>query len=244
MTPLTRKQREIRDREELLLDVAAELLVEQGYLGLTMDKLAARTEYSKGTLYQHFSSKEDVVAGILARNGEMRAVLFERAATFLGSSRERMGAVGAAAELFVLLYPHYEQAERLVKTSSIRAKAKPERVQLADSTEFRCFSVATGVVRDAVGSGDLVLPEEHTVEQITMGLWSLYSGAFMIRELSAYLDESALDEPVSVLLRNHNLFLDGAGWQPLSTEHDYFEVRERALREIFPAEAKRAGLIT
>ena len=64
MGTLTRKQREIAEREQLILGIAAEMLVERGYLGLTMDRIAAATEYSKGTIYQHFPNKEEIVAAL------------------------------------------------------------------------------------------------------------------------------------------------------------------------------------
>jgi len=54
--PLSRKQREIATREQLILDTAQNILHEQGYSHLTMERIAEATEYSKGTIYYHFSS--------------------------------------------------------------------------------------------------------------------------------------------------------------------------------------------
>jgi AcrR family transcriptional regulator len=48
MGTLTRKQREVRQRERALLGIARKMLIEQGYAGLSMDRLAEATEYSKG----------------------------------------------------------------------------------------------------------------------------------------------------------------------------------------------------
>ncbi|MEO1235180.1 MAG: helix-turn-helix domain-containing protein, partial [Planctomycetota bacterium] len=64
MQTLTRKQREIADRERLILDHARRMLLDGGVASLSMDRLAEAIEYSKGTVYQHFSSKEDVVAAL------------------------------------------------------------------------------------------------------------------------------------------------------------------------------------
>ncbi len=47
MSTLTRKQREVHQRELMLLDVARKMLVENGYAGLNMDRLAEATEYSE-----------------------------------------------------------------------------------------------------------------------------------------------------------------------------------------------------
>ena len=79
MSTLTRKQREIQEREELILDVARDMLVERGYLGLTMDRIAKAIDYSKGTVYQHFASKEDLFAELAAGHMQGRIERFARA---------------------------------------------------------------------------------------------------------------------------------------------------------------------
>jgi AcrR family transcriptional regulator len=53
------------------------MLNEQGYDGLVMDELADRVGVSKGTLYQHFARKEDLVVAIV-RLGVERAEAYIR----------------------------------------------------------------------------------------------------------------------------------------------------------------------
>ena len=122
MSTLTRKQREIAAREGLILDTAFELLIERGYLGLTMERIAAGVEYSKGTIYQHFPNKEEVVAALSIRSAEQRIEMFQRAATFQGNPRERMTGIGVADDLFVRLYPHHFQLEKILAMHSLREK--------------------------------------------------------------------------------------------------------------------------
>jgi len=62
---LRERQRELR--ENLILDAAYELLLEQGYQKMNMDDLAARVGIAKMTLYQHFSSKEALAVGVIVR---------------------------------------------------------------------------------------------------------------------------------------------------------------------------------
>lgn len=49
----------------LILQTAQEVLSEQGYHGMSMGEIAARVGVAKGTLYQHFASKESLVVAIL-----------------------------------------------------------------------------------------------------------------------------------------------------------------------------------
>lgn len=48
-------------RESAILDAAHSLLAEKGYQGMTMDDLATRVGIAKGSLYQHFKSKEELI---------------------------------------------------------------------------------------------------------------------------------------------------------------------------------------
>lgn len=67
-TNLTLKERQRREREDLILQVAEEVLEEKGYYETSMDEIAARVGIAKGTIYTHFSSKEELVASIFARD--------------------------------------------------------------------------------------------------------------------------------------------------------------------------------
>ncbi|MCA9258394.1 MAG: helix-turn-helix transcriptional regulator, partial [Planctomycetales bacterium] len=80
MKTLTRKQRELQEREARILEVSREVVVREGYHGLSMDRVAEALEYSKGTIYNHFSCKEDIILALAVQTTEKRTELFERAA--------------------------------------------------------------------------------------------------------------------------------------------------------------------
>ena len=71
-----RKERERAVREELILDHGLRLLLRGGYQNLNLDELATAIEYSKGTIYLHFQTKEDLVLGIATRAMERNSVNF------------------------------------------------------------------------------------------------------------------------------------------------------------------------
>lgn len=60
----TKKQQAIADREVELILLAKGIVQKEGFANLTMDKLTAASSYSKGTIYNHFCSKEDVVLAL------------------------------------------------------------------------------------------------------------------------------------------------------------------------------------
>ncbi|MEM7307431.1 MAG: helix-turn-helix domain-containing protein [Planctomycetota bacterium] len=241
MAPLTRKQREIADRELLILEVARGMMVERGYLGLTMDRIAGATEYSKGTIYQHFSCKEEVLAALACESAQIRTSLFERAATFPGRARERMAAVGVADFLFVRLYPQHFAIERICDTASMRDKIPEKRLSRLESCEDGCKSVVLGLARDAMAQGDLGAEDPSVAGQVVFGLWSMAYGANLI-STSPGVDletKMGIAEPWDVLFRNYNALLDGYGWKPLAGEWDYAATLERIYAEVFPDEIRR-----
>ena len=60
-TELSLKDRQRQMREAAILEAAHRLLAEKGYQGMTMDDLATRVGIAKGSLYQHFKSKEELI---------------------------------------------------------------------------------------------------------------------------------------------------------------------------------------
>src|SRR5881394_870840 len=65
MTKRSYKELEKQRREEEILDSAERLLLERGYTNLNMDELAEAVGISKPTLYQHFKSKDDLLARVI-----------------------------------------------------------------------------------------------------------------------------------------------------------------------------------
>src|SRR5579871_1033504 len=61
------KERQRLEREQLILEAADDLMLERGYHDTSIDDIAARVGISKGTVYHHFTSKEDLVVALLER---------------------------------------------------------------------------------------------------------------------------------------------------------------------------------
>lgn len=62
----TRRARaEARDGRSALLDAAAQVFAEQGYREASVDAIARKAGFSKGAVYWHFASKEDLFFALL-----------------------------------------------------------------------------------------------------------------------------------------------------------------------------------
>jgi AcrR family transcriptional regulator len=241
MGTVTRKQREIRDRETKILALARDMLLEQGYHGLSMDRIADALEYSKGTIYKHFSSKEEVLLALANQAIEQRLHLFRRGAAFRGRTRERLYGIGLAGELFVRLYPHHFSVEQVIRLSSVWEKTSENRRDFMRSCEAQCVEVVGGVIRDAVASGDLELPANVLPEQLVFGLWAMNFGAYSITSSSTTLTEIGIADAFETLRWNYAMLLDGCGWRPLSIEFDYGASMDRVGQEVFANEMRQVA---
>lgn len=237
MSTISRKQREVREREEMILDVSRKMLVEQGFAGFSMDRLADSVEYSKGVVYQHFKSKEDLVAALAVQSLRQRVERFQKAAAWTGRPRERMLAVGVAEELFVRLHPHHFQSEQIIKMASLHERASQDRLDELRRQEASCFSTVLGIVNTGVESGDLALPSHTHAAEVVMALWTLNFGFYTLLQVEGdMLAEQGITDPYTTLRRSCHALLDGFGWQPLSSEWDYQASYSRILSEVFPEE--------
>lgn len=64
------RQHQFKAREENILAMAEQLLLESGNGDITLDSLADQLDLAKGTLYKHFSSKDELYLRIIIRYEE------------------------------------------------------------------------------------------------------------------------------------------------------------------------------
>jgi AcrR family transcriptional regulator len=228
-----RKERERAAREELILDHAQRMLLRDGFQNLNLDELAEAVEYSKGTLYLHFKTKEDIALAVVTRAHQERADFFERAAQFDGRSRERIRAIGFACCHFANVYPDYYNVEMMLKSLSFWEKADEARQHQYTMEGSRCFRTIHRLVTDGLQEGDLP-PGKLPSEQIVFAIASTAIGSHIMSRNRPALVMAGIDDPLQALCNNVNLLLDGLDWKPLSSELDYRTVDRRIKAEIFP----------
>jgi AcrR family transcriptional regulator len=222
MNTLSRKQQEIRQRERQILDVARPMLREAGLVGLSMDRLADQMQYAKGTIYNHFPNKEEIVLALAVVAVEQRLSLFHFAAQWQGATRDRLSAVGIACEFYVSQYPELFLAEQIIRHDAVKQKTSQQRRELLTDCESRCMGAVGGIVREAIDRGDLRLPSEINVAEFCFGLWSLVYGGHVLQATSPSLSAIGIRSPASAIHRNCAAVLDGYRWLP-SYDSDAFE---------------------
>lgn len=232
MSAGTRKQRELEAREALMLDHAHVLLDANGYLGLNLDELAARVEYSKGTIYGHFETKEDLLLGVVVRITEERARLFRHASRFPGLTREKMAAVGMADILLNERRPTAFQLMQLVTTDSVWQKTSERRRQRFRNASQQIMEPPMAIIREALLAGDIA-DRKTPPEQILLGLFTMSKGAMLIQANEECFPSGWISVVRNTIQINRHRFLDAFGWRPMFDDHDYATVETRIHDEYF-----------
>lgn len=221
------------EREELILSAAQTMLVQHGYNHLTMDRVAETVEYSKGTIYNHFSSKEDLVCSLCCRCITNLIDVFERAYNFDGSTRERYSAIGIGYSLYHQLHPMDSQNIQIVKNHAVREKISEEKLVEIDSLEQSATKIAQSIVQEAIDCGDLDKKNQEHISTIVFGLWSMHYGALLLDQSDIPLHKLGFSPVVKMLWHNTNIYLDGYQWQPLSTSTDSKKLFEKISSALF-----------
>jgi AcrR family transcriptional regulator len=226
MATLTRKQREIHDREQQILSRSRVILCDEGFQALSMDRLAAEMEYAKGTLYNHFPNKEEIVAALAVESLELRRQMMETASMLAAEPRMKMMAIGSACELYATQRSEHFAMELMLRDAVIWNKSSARRQALVKTCEFRCMAVVAGVVRDAVACGKLALPTDLSAEEFVFGFWSLTFGSHVLAHSSALTEIGISDAQQSIRFHGWTL-MNGYNWTPSVS----FEETQRLMNE-------------
>ncbi len=216
MSPKILDSAELDAREQVMLRSAFQLIAEEGVSGLTIDKLVNRIPYSKGTVYNHFSGKEDLLTGLCIEALEHLSHLFQRAAAYPGNSRERITAIGFAYMLHAQINPVAFMLVITAKTPSIWEKTSDKRQQAYQQKEDQLLQVFLQVICDAISVGDLSLPASFSESDVAFALWANCFGTIAL--LQEDLERCAVRQNIDMepaVLRHCSLLLNSFGWLPL-----------------------------
>lgn len=223
MSPRYVDDETLKAREKEILERALDIISTHGIVALTMDKLVANVSFSKGTVYNHFSSKEDVLAGLCNENMGRVSGLFARTLEVEGiSSRDRMTAISFAYMLSVLLAPQHFMLVMHAKTEMFE-KASDARREEHDVLDEKLFGIICGVIGQAIEDNELVLEEGTDVKEVSFATWAMAFGT-----ISLLLNgEKACSTLTGLMLENRviahaNVVMDGLGWKRSSVDQNDF----------------------
>lgn len=230
------KKRQIELREARLLEKAGEILLAEGLSELSMERLASELDTAKGTVYNHFPNREEILLALAVKAINKRLAMFDAASMAQGRPKDRMLAINVACEIYVVHYPQYFMVENIVRHSAIWDRGSEDRRNLLRSEEGRCMTLVAGIVRAAIASGDLTLPDGISPEEMALSLWSLTYGSYLINITSPSLKDIGINDIYRAVRVGCLKTVDGFGWAPLWTEVEHAEKFTQIRQTVFPDE--------
>ncbi len=233
---LSRRQEAQRQRELDLIAIAREIIEEEDINSLTMDKVTARCEYSKGTVYNHFSCKEDLLVAVSNEGLKDLRGLFKKLLPFKGNTREQILGFQLAYLYFSKLYPSQFLCILTVKNPSVLGKTSEHRKLEQISLEIELENQALEIINQAIENQELKETENRKVKQISFANWSQTFGSLvLVNSAGALVGLQGVDIS-NDFFQNAFVLNDGFEWHPLSKDFNYFDSIERLKQEIFPTE--------
>lgn len=215
------RARHKQQREQLLLQLAQQILQEEGFAGLTMDRLTAASEVSKGTIYNHFCSKEDLITALSVDSLQRQLLLFQQALSVSGHSRERALALHYAYFLFSTTEPTLFLCLLSAATPAVVEKSSASRLAQRQALEQQLLGFCQQVIRQALAENAISLQGGCSIEELTYLQWAQAFGANALYRPAQQMGFFQGLAQQQLVLAGVNLMLDGLGWRPLSADFDY-----------------------
>jgi AcrR family transcriptional regulator len=124
---LSRKEREKRARQQDILNAARELFAAKGFQNTTLDEIAQKAEFGKGTLYNYFASKEDIFHAIIDQAIENSITMAQECVASSGDLRSKLTTYARANIQFIcengeLLHAIFQELHGGRKTDPARVQ--------------------------------------------------------------------------------------------------------------------------
>lgn len=224
-------------RRELIVEAALKVIAKEGVAAMTMDKVVAQVPYSKGTVYNHFSCKEDLLMGIGNNALVILVSFFKKAATFQGSTRERMLAINLSYLIYAILHPDIFQSILCIKSPTVVQKASQSNQDRHTELELQIMAIFNNLITEALDNGELSMAEGMSLEQVSFANWAMNYGTIGLLgdDVSQCQGRNGLEIDREYFNHN-NIVLDGLGWKPLRTEKDYRQSARKILSQLFSEE--------
>jgi len=190
-----RKERDLESRRRLILATAKDLFVRNGFSGVTLDDIASGIEFSKGTIYNHFGSKEEIYATILLEHLDLLlAELKEATAT----GKDMAGRLANSMKAYVRFYREHREHFKLlffIDMVSDHVRIPDALLKEIRLRKIACLLELQNAVKEGVRAGEI--QSGRTAARTSLILWGALNGIIHLAE-SRQVREDELDGLISV----------------------------------------------
>ena len=183
-----RKKRDAGKMRNRILKAAMQLYVKGGYENVTLRRIAAKIEYSPGTIYLYFQNKKDIMLQLCYQGFELLLAQQDKLEK-IADPLERLSAGGRYYLAFALENP--ELYELMFATKEIFKESGPDE----ESVPLRAFRKFAENVKACLDAGIFSAGE---VETTAIALWATLHGlaSLLIKGRLRFLPEESLGKVV------------------------------------------------
>ena len=206
-----RRRAENDARAARIMTAAARVFARRGVENATMEMIAREANVAVGTIYLHFASRDEVYLNLFADRGTQLGAGYREVTA---RALKPLDEIRALAQVYIeylhesadpiLLSeptPYYEIRKRLRRTSEIRAFDRGSRIR---GEVFRLFESS---VKHAFDSG--LIADSLGATGVTVAIWSILNGAFMVTRDREYLTHTIGFEPEGFVAKALDSYLQG-----------------------------------
>src|SRR5271155_3900296 len=206
-----RRRAENDARAARITTAAARVFARRGVENATMEMIAREASVAVGTIYLHFASRDEVYLNLCAERGMQLGAGYREV---LARGLTPLDEIRTLARVYIdYLYesadpillseptPYYEIRKRLRRSSEIRAFDRGARIR---REVFRLFESS---VRRAFDRR--LLADSLGATGVTIAIWSILNGAFMVTRDREYLVHTIGFEPEGFVAKALDSYLQG-----------------------------------
>lgn len=212
--PLSRKAKEIKSRNELILSVGQSLLAQKGLQGLTMQAIADQTEYSKGTIYQHFGCKEEILASFVVRDAKRLVFIMDEILKMDHSLRYKLVLLSDCFFVNTRRQPEVTGIVAMVKSPDFQSKLSQEYQDEMRDVEQAIMMRVVNIFTSEEGF-DL-----QKAKQAGFGWWAMKWGVQDILSNGWELSSLGFESPEQSFFDSLHVYLTGFGISDDPESHD------------------------
>ena len=217
----TRKQQEILARDALILLAANEMFAEQGYHSTTMQNIADKVGYSKGTIYQHYACKEDVLAKLFIQCGETLQVDMQKVIDAKLDIRPSILLITGIFLKHTKEVPGVAGNVTLVKSPAFIAKLAPQYQDEIKHSEQIMLSQIIGIFSEC---------EYFDCDQVksaAFGWWSMQIGVQNLMVSGWDITAMGFKTSEEHIIESLNIFIDGLGIPSAECSFNWSNVKKK-----------------
>jgi AcrR family transcriptional regulator len=175
-----RKQRDFERRKKLILKTAKKLFSRKKSKNVTLEEIASEIEFSKGTIYSHFASKEEIFAELLLAHLNTLLSRLENAVT---TSKSTLEGIKNCLEAYIRFYEEHREYFNLLFFFDLMGDHYKVPKQLI--LDIRLKKIACLVELQKVIKMGLKSPEistDNSIKDTALVLWGMINGIIHLLE--------------------------------------------------------------